>query len=174
MGEGGRRPDEGEATDTERAPPPPGFEGATFVPAEDPGLKQARLRGFARDLRQKATLHERRLWAYLRDRRFAQFKFRRQVPIGAFIVDFVCYEARLIIELDGAQHADDFPYDGRRDAELERRGFRLLRFWNGDLTANRDNVLDSIAMALEEDTARVASPSSGLRPPSPNKGEGAH
>jgi very-short-patch-repair endonuclease len=173
MGEGGRRPDEGEATSTDDAPPPPGFEGAIFVPAEDPRPKQARLRGFARDLRRQATPHERRLWACLRDRRFAEFKFRRQVPIGPFIVDFVCYEARLIIELDGSQHADDQVYDSRRDAELERRGFRILRFWNGDLIVNRDSVLDTIAITLEAGTAQAASPSSALRAPSPIKGEGA-
>jgi very-short-patch-repair endonuclease len=179
MGEGGRRPDEGEATRTDgEVPAPSGFEGAIFVPAEDPRPKQARLRRFARDLRREATPHERRLWAYLRDRRFAEFKFRRQVPIGPFIVDFVCYDAKLIIELDGSQHADDQEYDGRRDAELERRGFRILRFWNGDLIVNRDPVLNTIAMALEERapsgaTPQAASPSSALRAPSPIKGEGA-
>ncbi len=143
-----------------------------FVPADDPGPKQARLRRFARELRRESTPHEQHLWAYLRDRRFADFKFRRQVPIGPFVVDFVCFESRLIIELDGSQHSDDQSYDTRRDAELERRGFRVLRFWNGDLTGNKMRVLDSIAAALEEMSVRVAPPSSALRAPSPIKGEG--
>jgi very-short-patch-repair endonuclease len=72
------------------------------------------------------------------------------VPIGPFIADFVCFDAKLIIELDGSQHADDRAYDSRRDAELQQRGFRVLRFWNGDLIANRDSVLNTIALALEE------------------------
>jgi very-short-patch-repair endonuclease len=109
-----------------------------------------RVQRFSRDLRTASTPHERKLWAYLRSRRFAGFKFRRQVPIGPFIADFVCFDAKLIIELDGSQHADDRAYDSRRDAELQRRGFRVLRFWNGDLIANRDSVLNAIALALEE------------------------
>jgi very-short-patch-repair endonuclease len=109
-----------------------------------------RLHGFSRELRKASTPHEQKLWAYLRGRRFAGFKFRRQVPIGPFIADFVCFDAKLIIELDGSQHADDQLYDGRRNAELQRRGFRVLRFWNGDLTASKERVLDAIALALEE------------------------
>ena len=108
-----------------------------------------RLQGFSRQLRKASTPHEQRLWAHLRGRRFAGYKFRRQVPIGRFIADFVCFDARLIIELDGSQHADDQSYDRCRDAELERRGFRVLRIWNGDLNTSKDSVLDAIALALE-------------------------
>jgi very-short-patch-repair endonuclease len=153
MGEGGRSPDEGGA--------------ATAIPAADPAVKLARLRGFARDMRKSATPHEGRLWGLLRDRRLESFKFRRQVPIGPFIADFVCFDRRLIVELDGGQHGEN-PSDVTRDAELARRGFRVLRIWNGDLTRNRNGVLEAIYAALEDGTP----PSSGLRPPSPIKGEG--
>jgi very-short-patch-repair endonuclease len=87
------------------------------------------------------------LWGVLRDRRFTDYKFRRQVPIGPFIVDFACFDARLVIELDGSQHAED-PTDARRDAELARRGFRVLRVWNNELTENRDGVLHAIWAVL--------------------------
>jgi very-short-patch-repair endonuclease len=172
MGEGARRADEGGAANAAGLITQDDAQEPIFVPAEDPAPKQSRLRRFARELRRESTPHERLLWAYLRDRRFAKFKFRRQVPIGPFVVDFVCFEARLIVELDGSQHADDELYDGRRGTELERRGFRVLRFWNGNLTGDKLRVLDLISIALEEASARVASPSSALRAPSPIKGEG--
>jgi very-short-patch-repair endonuclease len=107
-----------------------------------------RLKGFARDLRKSATPHEDHLWELLRGRRFLDYRFRRQVPIGPFIADFVCYSEKLIVELDGSQHSDD-PTDASRDAELTRRGFRVLRFWNNELTSNRDGVLEAILAALE-------------------------
>jgi very-short-patch-repair endonuclease len=106
-----------------------------------------RMRGFARDLRREQTPYERILWSLLRDRRFAEFKFRRQQPLGPYIADFVCIEAKLIVELDGSQHADD-PTDTTRDAELTRRGFRVLRIWNNDLIRNKDGVCEAIYSAL--------------------------
>jgi|SRR5688572_4791403 len=109
-----------------------------------------RILGFAQELRKSATPHEDHLWRILRRRQFSDFKFRRQVPIGPFIADFACYEAKLIIELDGSQHGEDELYDSRRDAELKRRGFRVLRFWNGDLKVNLAHVLDAIDFALRE------------------------
>jgi very-short-patch-repair endonuclease len=126
-----------------------------------------RIQGFAKALRRSSTPHERILWSILRDRRLADYKFRRQAPIGRYIADFVCYDAKLIVELDGSQHADD-PTDAIRDAELEHRSFRILRIWNGDLLTQRDAVLDMIVAAVE----LAAPPSSGLRPPSPIEGEG--
>jgi hypothetical protein len=96
------------------------------------------------------------------------FKFRRQVPIGPYFADFACYEGRLVVELDGSQHFES-ARDVRRDEELRRRGFEVLRVWNSELSDNRDGVLEAILTLL---TARVAPPSSGLRPPSPIKGEG--
>jgi very-short-patch-repair endonuclease len=133
MGEGARRADEGGA--------------ATAVPTPDPSIKRELLRGYSRDLRKNATEAERRLWAVLRDRRLADFKFRRQQTIGPFIADFVCFEAKLVIELDGSQHADD-PTDAARDAELARRGFAILRIWNNELTSNEAGVLDAVWHAL--------------------------
>jgi very-short-patch-repair endonuclease len=109
------------------------------------------MKGFARNLRKASTPHEQKLWALLRGRRFIGFRFRRQVPIGPYIADFVCYGRRLIIELDGSQHADD-PTDPIRDAELRRRGFRVLRIWNSEFALNERGVLDGIVFALEERT----------------------
>ena len=114
-----------------------------------------RLRGFARKLRREATPHEMQLWALLRDRRFVGFRFRRQVPIGPYIADFVCQGRRLIVEMDGSQHADD-PHDAIRDAELARRGYRVLRIWNNELTKNERGVVEAILVALQEPTGLEA------------------
>ncbi len=111
---------------------------------------------------------EKKLWALLRDRRFAGHKFRRQVPIGRYFADFACYESRLVVELDGSQHLESVR-NTRRDAELKARGFRVLRVWNTELNDNRDGVLEAIYWALME---QVAPPSSALRAPSPIQGEG--
>jgi len=116
--------------------------------------KSARLRGFARHLRREGTEAEKTLWRLLRDRRFADHKFRRQVPIEGYIVDFMCYAARLIVELDGSQHADS-ARDAERDAALMAQGFRILRIWNNELTDNLQGVLGAVWSAL------VAPPSSG-------------
>jgi adenine-specific DNA-methyltransferase len=83
------------------------------------------------------------MWSILRDRRFEGVKFRRQVPIGPYIVDFASFEARLIVELDGSQHAES-RYDAIRDKWLSDDGYRVLRFWNSDLTLHRNGVLETI------------------------------
>jgi very-short-patch-repair endonuclease len=93
-----------------------------------------------------------RLWSALRSRRLAGYKFRRQHPIGPFILDFACIEHRLAIEADGGQHAKNRK-DGRRTGWLTRRGWRVLRFWNNDVLTNPDGVQDVI---LEELTGRHA------------------
>src|SRR4051812_36329020 len=95
------------------APPKPG-QGFDMTDAD-------RLRSFARDMRRDATLAERRLWGLLRNRKMEGFKFRRQVPLGPYIVDFACLEAKLVVEADGGQHADNV-CDERRDAWLEANG----------------------------------------------------
>jgi very-short-patch-repair endonuclease len=100
-------------------------------------------RTFARSMRRRPTDAERRLWHRLRDGQLDGIRFRRQVPIGNAIADFVCYERMLIVELDGSQHADSAAY-ARRDAELRRRGFRILRFWNTDALLNPEGVLETI------------------------------
>jgi very-short-patch-repair endonuclease len=113
----------------------------------------ARFQANARTLRCQSTPLESRLWSLLRDRRLVDFKFRRQVPIGRFVADFACFDAKLIVELDGSQHAEN-PYDTQRDAELAQRGFQILRVWNSDLTSNRDGVLEAIYTAARERTGR--------------------
>ncbi len=86
----------------------------------------------------------------LRSRRFLGYRFRRQVPLGPYIADFVCYGRRLIVELYGGQHAENLA-EVRRDEELKRRGFRVLRIWNNELTTNEDSVLEAILAALRSD-----------------------
>ena len=100
----------------------------------------------AKKLRREQTNAERRLWNALRDRRLGRHKFRRQHPIGPYVVDFVCLEARLIIELDGEHH--DAPEHQSRDAVrtayLKSNGYRVVRFWNRDLDESVDSVLEKI------------------------------
>jgi very-short-patch-repair endonuclease len=86
---------------------------------------------------------ELRLWRLLRDRRLSGFKFRRQVPVGPYTVDFLCVGAKLIVEADGSQHADSLR-DTIRDAYLEGQGWKVLRFWNNEVSQNREGVLETI------------------------------
>ena len=104
----------------------------------------------AKSLRRNQTDVERKLWYLLRDRRFGGFKFRRQQPIGPYVVDFVCFDKRLIVELDGSQHGGDeaMIYDARRTAFLESQGFRVVRFWNHAVNENIEALGDAIAHAL--------------------------
>ncbi len=101
----------------------------------------------ARGLRLTMTGAEHALWRILRGRRFARTEFRRQVPIGPYVADFVCYEARLLIEADGGQHCES-ARDAARDAWFARQGFRTLRFWNNDILLNPEGVAIAIAEAL--------------------------
>jgi very-short-patch-repair endonuclease len=105
----------------------------------------------SRDLRRESTDAERRLWAALRNRQFFGAKFRRQVAIGRFIVDFCCTERQLVVELDGGQHAMQQRYDRLRTRELIIAGFRVLRFWNAEVLRNTEGVLEDVARALNED-----------------------
>jgi very-short-patch-repair endonuclease len=100
-----------------------------------------------RDLRNAATDAERSVWQHLRNRQMAGAKFRRQHPLGDYIVDFISFDAMLIIELDGGQHAERTSYDTRRDAFLTSAGFKILRFWNSDVMTNLDGVLETIHTA---------------------------
>ena len=102
----------------------------------------------ARELRNAATDAERALWQHLRGRRLTGFKFRRQYPIAGYIVDFVCVEAKLVIELDGGQHADQQDYDAERTRRLEINGYRVLRFWNDDVLLRTADVLEEILRQL--------------------------
>jgi very-short-patch-repair endonuclease len=103
----------------------------------------------ARRLRRDATDAERRLWSALRDRRLSDYRFRRQYPIGRFIVDFACTRYRLIVEADGGQHADS-EADRERTAWLANQGWRVLRFWNNDVLANTNGVVETILKELQE------------------------
>ena len=100
----------------------------------------------ARHLRRNRTLAERRLWWKLRELKQAGFKFRQQVPIDHFIVDFACLSKRLIIEVDGGTHSTDHEIasDGRRERYLKDQGFRVLRVWNSDVRQNIHGVMDTI------------------------------
>ncbi len=102
---------------------------------------------FARNLRHNASEAEIRLWAALRGRRLAGYKFRRQHPIGPFIVDFVCTKHRLVVEADGGQHNENAA-DDARTKWLTRGGWRVLRFWNNDILANTEGVIETILAAL--------------------------
>jgi len=103
---------------------------------------------YARDLRNNATDAERRLWNRLRRRQLGGFKFRRQHPIGRYVCDFVCLEAAVVVEIDGSQHVIDAPYDANRDTFLRSNGFRVLRFWNGDVLSRTDSIVETIFEAL--------------------------
>jgi very-short-patch-repair endonuclease len=102
----------------------------------------------ARDLRRDQTDAERKLWTRIRSRSIDGCKFVRQEPIGPYFVDFVCRERRLIIELDGGQHAES-KKDAIRYQWLVDHRYRVLRFWNNDVLSNIDGVLETIAAALD-------------------------
>jgi very-short-patch-repair endonuclease len=123
----------------------------------------------ARGLRKRMTPQEVKLWVHLRAWRARGYHFRRQSPLDAFIVDFVCLKHRLVVEIDGGQHGFDghAAKDARRDQRLHMDGFRVLRFWNKDVDGNLVGVLDTILEAL------CAAPPTGLRPVlPPRSGEG--
>jgi len=118
---------------------------------ESPTWKvSTRLRSNARALRKNSTDAERILWSELRDHRLNGVGFRRQVPIGNYIADFICHAAKLVIELDGGQHFSDQSEqaDAIRTAAIEAKGFRVLRFSNHDVMTNRAGVLETIATAV--------------------------
>ena len=106
-----------------------------------------KLQAFARNMRAAPTAAEAIVWRHLRAHRFAGHKFKRQQPIGKYIVDSVCFEAGVIVEVDGGQH-NDSAADQARDAWLMSRGFVVLRFWNNEVSQNLDGVLTRILEAL--------------------------
>jgi very-short-patch-repair endonuclease len=118
----------------------------------------------ARGLRNSTTEAERRLWRHLREVKLAGTHFRRQVPIGNFIVDFCCHAAKVVIEVDGGQHNEDGValQDSVRIEWLSSRGYRVLRFWNNEVLANTDRVAETILSVLKQTPT----------PTPPRKGEG--
>ena len=104
----------------------------------------------ARRLRKNQTEAEFHLWMHLRRKQLGAHRFRRQVPLGPYIADFVCLSARLIVEVDGGQHAERTTEDAERPTWLELQNFRVLRFWNNDVLGNIDGVLETIVEILKE------------------------
>ncbi len=105
---------------------------------------------FAKNLRQRQTDAERKLWAKLRSKQLEGVKFRRQQPIGPYIVDFVSFEGKLVIEIDGGQHNEDTirKKDEARTALIEGKGYRVLRFWDNEVLTNIEGVLEKIRELL--------------------------
>ena len=122
-------------------------------------------KGLARALRKGATDAEKALWRGLRSHRLEGLQFRRQHPIGPYVVDFVCIEKKLVIELDGGQHVDQEEADARRSRYLEQRGYRVLRFWDDEVLTQGQSVLaviwESLAMGHKQATPSSPSPPQG-------------
>ncbi len=115
------------------------------------------LRRFAREMRKAPTAAEETLWKLLRNRRLADFKFRRQRPFGPYILDFYCARAKLVVEADGDTHAttEGQQSDGERDAYLTANGVRVLRVWNVEIAEDRDAVVEHIANVCAERSGRA-------------------
>ena len=107
------------------------------------------LRGRAKDMRHEPALYERRLWKLLRDRRLEGLKFRRQVVLGRYVADFVCFRHRLIVEADGPMHDERIKHDEARDAWLTAEGFVVLRFTNQQIESRSWEVIGAIVAASE-------------------------
>jgi very-short-patch-repair endonuclease len=118
---------------------------APQTPSHRPVAK--RIRSFAKKMRHEPTDAELAMWRLLRDRRLSQYKFRRQVPFQKFILDFVCFEKRVVIEIDGSQHAES-ARDTIRDSILVAEGFRIERYWNNDVLQRPSAVLEDIFAKL--------------------------
>lgn len=116
-------------------------------------MSKERLIQHARDLRKNSTDAEKHLWYLLRAGR-SGYKFKRQVPIGNYIIDFACLQKKLLIELDGGQHLLNQAYDADRTSELNRRGFQVLRFWNHDVLQQTEAVMEVIYRTLSPALSR--------------------
>jgi len=123
----------------------------------------------ARQLRKSMTDAEQALWTRLRQRQVLGHKFRRQHPLGGYIVDFVCLAEKMVVEVDGGQHDENRDYDERRSHWLEQQGYQVLRFWNHEVLQHLDAVVRAIAAALPPPGLSPAAPGPG-RPP-PRRGE---
>ena len=107
------------------------------------------MNGQARALRGRMTEAEKLIWSKLRDRRFQGIKFKRQKPIAGYIVDFVALDLKLIVEVDGGQHAEHSAEDAIRTQRLEESGYHVVRFWNHDVLGNIEGVLDALAQEVD-------------------------
>lgn len=117
------------------------------------------MKSLARMLRRNSTNAEQLLWYHLRAHRMAGYKFKRQAIIGSYIVDFVCFEVRLVIEADGGQHSEQVEEDKRRTTLLKSKGFRVIRFWNHEILFDTRNVLHEIHNRLINTPSPQPSPS---------------
>ena len=120
-------------------------------------------------MRREPTDAEAAMWRLLRDRRLARFKFRRQVPVGPYVADFLSFGFRLVVEVDGGQHAES-RCDAVRDQWFAENDFRVMRFWNNEVLSNLEGVLNLLAAEIRNTphpAPRLRSP-----PPSPARGEG--
>ena len=116
-----------------------------LFPHDDPHLMHN-----GRNLRKNMTPAEHRLWKHLRGKRLGGYRFRRQQPLGQYILDFVCVDAKLVIEIDGGQHAEQTAYDETRTRYLQNLGFTVIPFWNNEVLQQTDAVLTDILHKLEE------------------------
>ena len=107
------------------------------------------MKHLAKKLRKNMTDAERLLWQHLRNRRLGGFKFRRQRPIGPYIVDFICLEKQIVIEVDGGQHAGQLESDSKRSAYLKEKGYKVLRFWNNEVLQETESVLSVVLSSLD-------------------------
>ncbi|MEO7744179.1 MAG: endonuclease domain-containing protein [Usitatibacter sp.] len=115
----------------------------------------------AKRLRSGMTDAEKLLWYHLRGGRLQGWKFRRQVPLGPYIADFLCEEAWLIVEVDGGQHADQVDRDEERTAWLRARGYSVVRYWNNEVLKNLEGVLATLSPALSQGRGRTRDPPPG-------------
>jgi very-short-patch-repair endonuclease len=137
-----------------------------------------------RHLRREMTPQERLLWGQLRNRRLKGAKFRKQMWLAGYIADFACPDARLVVEADGSQHADNAEYDAERERAFQSLGWSTLRFWNNEISENLDGVLVAIMQHLPSPSQAASQPAVPLPSrergvdratrtnPSPSRGEG--
>jgi len=116
------------------------------------------IRTKAKQLRVNSTDAENRLWRQIRNRQLEDWKFRRQMPVDHYIVDFVCAELKLVIELDGGQHAKAGFYDDQRTEFLQSKGYQVVRFWNNEVLGNTEGVLERIAEILAQRKKELDAP----------------
>ena len=114
-------------------------------------------------MRHVSTDAEKKFWWMVRDRRLGGYKFKRQYPIGRYIADFVCIERKLVVELDGSQHAEQKDYDAERESFFASQGFRIVRFWNPEFLKNQDGVAYQLLALLDGEKTPSPQPSPPLR-----------
>ena len=129
------------------------------------------IRQKAKQLRRNSTDAGKYLWAKIRNRQLESWKFRRQLPVGYYIVDFACSELRLIIEIDGGQHAEQVLYDLRRTRFLQAKGYQVIRFWNNEVLENIEGVLEALTLTLSQRERELSNP---LSPRGEGRGEGKY